>query len=145
MINIHQLLTGLTRAIGDADFPDAANLATVLDLDISKAVITKTETDTVAIYGARLNRDVDVGLVCGVTPRRSIWLVFSASSLSYGGLEGEAFGKNQRIEVSKFNDGLAVLFEMDGWICGLTASLPRRRCFASFAKNRDRCWRTSSQ
>jgi hypothetical protein len=124
MIDIHQVLAGLAQAIGGANFLDVTALATTLDLDISQAKITKTETSTVAIYGARLNREVDIGLICGVAPRRSIWLVFSSPSLSYGDLGGEVFGNNQRIEVSKFNDGLAVLFETGDWICSLTASLP---------------------
>lgn len=134
MIDIHQLLVGLARTIRSTDFPDATALAATLDLDISQASITKTETNTVAIYGARLNGDLDIGIVCGVAPRRSIWLVFSTSSLSYGDLEGEVFGKNQRIEVSKFNDGLALLFEMDGWICGLTASLPEKAVLCLFCE-----------
>jgi hypothetical protein len=134
MIDIHQLLTGLARTICNASFPDATALAAALDLDISQAKITKTEASTVAINGARLNGDLDIGIVCGVAPRRSIWLIFSTPSLSYRDLEDETFGSNQRIEVSKFNDGLAVLFVMDGWICGLTASLPEKTVLCLFCE-----------
>ncbi len=125
MINIHQLLVGLTQVIGKVDFPDAASLATALDLDISQASVTETKLRTMCINTARLNSSAtEVGIACGVTPRREIWLIFVNPSIHYRDLKDEVFGANQRIQPSKLRKGLGVLFELDGWTCGLTASSP---------------------
>jgi hypothetical protein len=130
MIDIHQLFYGLTKVIDQADFPNAAAIAIALDMDLSIASVMKTDSGTVAIHEARLDSGADVGIISGLAPRRSIWLMLLNPAVSCPGYEEESFGSNQRIEISKFNDGAAILFEQDGWICGLTVSLPGRtvRC-----------------
>ncbi|MGP0057849.1 MAG: hypothetical protein ACLPID_00970 [Beijerinckiaceae bacterium] len=123
MIDIRHLLAGLMRALRSADFPDANTLAAVLDLNISQARITKTKQGNMGINGARLNGSaVEVGITCGITPRREIWLLFDNSSTPYRDVKDEIFGANQRVQPSKRSAGFGVLFEIDGLICGFTVS-----------------------
>ena len=67
---------------------------------------------------------IEVGVVCGVTPRREIWLLANKSSIQYPDLKDEIFGADQRVVPSKLNAGLGVLFEIDALTCGYTASCP---------------------
>lgn len=125
VINIRQLLSGLTRVLGSADFPDAAGIASVLDLDISRARITKTKLGNMGINGAYLEGSgVEVGIGCGITPRREIWLLIENSSMPYRDVKDEVLGKDQRIVPSKRGAGFGVLFEVNGLTCGYTASSP---------------------
>jgi hypothetical protein len=125
MIDIHQLLHGLTRDFPSADFPDATSLAAALDLDLSKATITKTKKKTMCISGARLNGSgIEVGLVCGVTPLHAIWLLLLNAGIPYRDVKDETFGANQRIKQSKVSSGFAVLFDKDGLCCGFTVDPP---------------------
>lgn len=122
MIDIRQLLSELTQVIRSADFPDATSFARALDLDISAARITNAKSG-MCINGARLNGTaVNVGIACGVTPWREIWLLFDNSSVPYRDVNDEIFGADQRIVPSKRSAGFGVLFEIDGWTCGYTAS-----------------------
>lgn len=125
MIDIHQLLHGLTQDFGSADFPDATSLAAALDLDLSRATITKTRKKTMCISGARLNGSgVEVGLVCGVAPLHAIWLLLLNAGIPYWDVKDETFGDNQRVEQSKVSAGFAVLFDKDGLRCGFTVDTP---------------------
>jgi hypothetical protein len=125
MMDIRQLATKLTRAIHGDDFPDAGNIARTLDLDISKARITRTETRFIGIQNAHLNDGkIDVDLVCGAKPQAEIWLLFKDSCIAYRNLRAEIFGANQRILPSKYSAGFGVLFEIDGLTCGFTVSSP---------------------
>lgn len=123
LIDIRRLLSGLTQAIG-IEVPDAAVLASALDLDLSQARITKTKS-VMAVHEARFNHaDVAVDAVWGFAPHREIWLLIPNSSLPYQDVKDEVFGSNQRIQPSRHSAGFAVLFEIDGWTCGYTADLP---------------------
>ena len=123
MINIGQLISGLTHLIGESEFPDAAILAAALGLDISQAAITKTKQGNLGINGARLNGS-GVGIACGLVPRREIWILFDNSSTPYRAVRDETFGANQRIEQSKVGTGFGVVFEIGGLVCGYTADSP---------------------
>ncbi len=125
MIDIRRLLSGLTQAIGRADFPNATTLATTLDLDTSQARIMTTKKRNLAINGARLNSSgVGINIACGITPQREIWLLMENSSTPYRDVKDEIFGADQRIIPSKRGAGFGVLFEIDGLTCGYTASAP---------------------
>ncbi|MGO9007603.1 MAG: hypothetical protein ACLQIQ_08650 [Beijerinckiaceae bacterium] len=125
MIDIHQLLAGLTQAIEHADFPDSTSLATALDLDISDSSIMKTKLSSMCINRAHLNRSgTEVGIACTTTPRREIWLIFLNPLIPYRDVKDEIFGTNQHIKQSKLSTGFGVLFEIDGLTCGFTASSP---------------------
>jgi hypothetical protein len=138
MIDIRELLTGLTRVIGGADFPDISHLAFVLDLDISQARIAKTKQGSLGINGARLSPGaVEICIACGIAPWREIWLLFDNPSTPYEDVKDAIFGAHQRIKPSKRSAGFGFLFEIDGWTCGFRH--PRRTGMwtASFAKNRN--------
>lgn len=125
MINIHQLLVGLTQAIRGADFPSAEILATALDLDLSGARISQTKSKLMAIHNARLNGGgVGINIACGIVPRREIWLLIKNSSTPYRDVKDEIFGADQRVIPSKRSVGFGVLFKIDGLTCGYTASSP---------------------
>jgi hypothetical protein len=123
MINIRQLLVGLTQAIRGADFPNAATLATALDLDLSDARISQTKSKLMLVRDARLKGSgAGVNIACGLTPRREIWLIIENSSTPHRDVKDETFGANQRVIPSKRGAGFGVLFEIDGLTCGYTAS-----------------------
>ncbi|MHB8885824.1 MAG: hypothetical protein ACYC5H_12255 [Methylovirgula sp.] len=125
MIDIHKLLRGLTQTIRGADFPDTTSLASALDLDISEAKITKMKFGNTIISGAHLSgSSIVIDVVCGVTPWREIWILFDNASIPYRDVTDEIFGADQRIIPSKLSPGFGVLFEIDGWTCGFTASSP---------------------
>jgi hypothetical protein len=125
MIDIRQLLSGLARVLRSADFPDAASIASALDLDISTARITKTKLGSMGINGAHLDGSgVEIGIACGITPQREIWLLMENSSTPYRDVKDEIFGADQRIVPSKHGAGFGVLFEINGLTCGYTASSP---------------------
>jgi hypothetical protein len=67
-------------------------------------------------------------------PRRAIWLVLSNPAIPCPDYEKEIFGSNQRMELSKFADGAAILFEQNGWICGLTARFPGKTIHCLFCE-----------
>lgn len=125
MIDIRQLLFELRQVIDGSDFPNAASLAAMLHLDVSRARIVTTKQGNVGINGALLKGDaIPVNIVCGTSPRREIWLLCENSLTPYYDVKGETFGKDQRIIPSKRGEGFGVLFEIDGWTCGFTASSP---------------------
>lgn len=124
MIDISNLITGLTRAIREPNFPNASSIASLLNLDISHASVTKTRRGNLGINGARLNGTVEAGVAGGVTPRRELNLIFLDSQVPYAPFNKTVFGDHQRIQDSKFGPGLALLFEVNGLQCGLTASAP---------------------
>jgi hypothetical protein len=125
MIDIRRLLFGLTQAIRGADFPSATTLASALDLDLSQARVVTTKQKNMAVHDACLNGSgIGINVACGVHPRREIWLLIENSSTPYRDAKDEIFGANQRLQPSKITGGFAVLFEIDGWACGYTASSP---------------------
>lgn len=124
MIDIGQLLAELMEGIRSPDFPDTMCLANLLDLDVSQAKISTAKAG-MSINRARLSRSgTEISIVCGILPRREIWLIFDNPLLPYREIKGQIFGNNQRIEPSKLSAGFGVLFEIDGWTCGYTASSP---------------------
>jgi len=137
VIDIRRLLSGLTRAIR-TEVPDAAVLASALDLNLSQARIVKTKS-VMAVHDARFNHtDVALDAVWGFAPHRQIWLLTRNLSLPYREVRDEVFGSNQRIQPSRHSAGFAVLFEIDGWTCGYTADSPDADVNAVFCEARGR-------
>jgi len=124
MVNIPHILAGLAQALQSSDFPNVDTIATVLDLDVSGAGITKTDHGPLGIRNAQLAGDVEVGVIGALSPRRQLVLIFVDSRIPYSEFAGAVFGADQRIQHSKFSQGFAVLFDV-GEFCGiLTASGP---------------------
>ena len=124
MIDIRRLLSGLTQAIGMTDDPDAAILASALDLDLSQARVIKMKP-AMAVRDARLNESgIAIDIIWGIRPRREIWVLMGKSAIPYGAIKDEIFGTHQRLQPSKLSAGFAVLFDINGWTCGYTASSP---------------------
>src|SRR5579872_914127 len=124
MIDIPGLINGLACALREPNFPDTSSIVSLLNLDMSHATVTKTQRGNLGINGAHLNGPVEVGVAAGVTPRRELNLVLLDSQVPYPQFQENVFGERQRIQNSKFGPGLALLFEVDGLKCGLTASAP---------------------
>ncbi|WP_158812508.1 hypothetical protein [Methylocapsa sp. S129] len=124
MMDIRQLLAGLVRSMQSADFPDAGTIAKQLDMDVSAAKVAKTKRGLLTIHGAALGGAVVVDVVGSVTPQRTIYLLFTNSSIPYRDVDGEVFGADQRVQQSRHSEGFAILCEKDGLTCGLTASGP---------------------
>ncbi len=122
MIDIRRLLSGLTLVIRD-EVPDAARLAKVLDLDISKSRIANARS-VLGIHDAFLDGNIEIDAAWGRPPHRQICLVIAHSSLPSRSVEDEVFGANQRIVPSRHSAGFGVVFEIDGWECGYTADSP---------------------
>jgi hypothetical protein len=137
MIDLRRLYVGLTRAIRN-DAPDAALLASALDLDLSRARIVMTKS-VMAIHDARFNSaDLEIDAAWGFAPHREIWLLIARSSLPYRDIKDEIFGVDQRTQPSRLSAGFAVLFEIDGWTCGYTADSPDANVSAVFCESRGR-------
>jgi len=124
VVDIRQLLGSFTQIIRRPDFPDSDVITRFLDLDLSGSRITTTKSGNMMISRARLNGHPSVvDLICAIAPRREIWLLFQ-SSIPYRDIKDEVFGTHQRTKLSKYSAGFGVLFEIDGWTCGFTASSP---------------------
>jgi hypothetical protein len=125
LIDFHQLFTNLVSVVQSAHVRDVDTIADRLSLDVSKAKISKTKHGLTTIYGAQLGASLtEIDLLVSVTPRRELWLLFPNSRIPYEDVRDKTFGINQRIEQSKFSEGFAILFPMNGFICGLTAPGP---------------------
>lgn len=123
------------QCISSSNFPDAASIASLLDLDISGARITKAKSG-MSINGARVNQsENEVSIVCGTAPGREIWYLPGDCSIPYKDVKGEVFGDNQRVVPSKADAGLGVLCEIGGLTCGYTASSPDGTLDGFFAKS----------
>lgn len=137
MVDIHQLIMGLTKAIRSAAFPDATDLAQALHLDMEKAEISKIRSDTIIIRGARLGDSSMVAdVVCAIAPWREIWLIFKNSLISYLDVKDETFGVDQEIKRSKLSAGFGVVFKIDGLTCGYTVSSPEGNVDSVFCEER---------
>lgn len=124
MIDMRRLLFGLTQAIGATHDPGPAILALVLDLDLSQARVIKMKS-AMALDGARLNDSgLAANVIWGIKPRREIWVLLKKSAIPYSTIKDEIFGDNQRLKPSRASAGFAVVFEIEGWTCGYTASSP---------------------
>jgi hypothetical protein len=125
MIDIQRLLAQLIQTIRTADFPNVDEISGLLDLDVSQARITKANSG-LSINGAYWRSErTTVGLVCGTSPRREIWVLPNKISLPYRSIEEKIFGANQRVIPSRFDGGLGVVFEIGGLTCGYTAQSPQ--------------------
>jgi hypothetical protein len=135
MINVRQLLTGLTLLINRDDFPDVTSLAVELAVSVSEAQISRTKSGNMIIMGARLSDyGTPINVVCGIKPWREIWLLFTDPVVPYKDVQAEIYGANQRVVPSKFGAGFGVLFEIDGWNCGYTVSSPTGNIEALFCE-----------
>ncbi len=124
MIDIRHTILKLAEVLQREDFPDAKTIAALLDLDIAGGRITKTKGGAFGIDAARLEDGVEVAVVGGLKPRRTLHLIFLNPSIPYRSVSDETFGANQRVRLSKYSPGLGFVFEREGLLCGLTASAP---------------------
>ncbi len=64
------------------------------------------------------------GVICGVIPRREIWLFFENSGLSYQRDQRRNLWRRSAPHPVEAQQGFGVCFEIDGLTCGYTASSP---------------------
>lgn len=124
MIELSQQIAALAQAVRSESYPDVTAIAKLSHLDISEARTAETKHGVMAIYGAHLDDGTQADVIGVTSPRRLLQLSLPNSQISYREAADEVFGSDQRIERSKLSDGLAVLFEIDGLICGFTVSGP---------------------
>jgi hypothetical protein len=124
MIDLNQILAGMAAAIQSSDFPNASEMAASLGLDLSTATVTVTRSGAIAIIGARFPAlpTAEVEVAGAARPRKTLDLAFFNSAIPVGPYVEAAARGEQRIERSKHGEGLAILFTVDGFDCGMTAS-----------------------
>jgi len=125
VINISETISKLVEAVRRVDFPDAKTTAALRDLDIAGARITETKGGSWGIDIGRLaGGAIEVAVLGGVKPRRTLHLIFLNPAIPFRNVSGETFGANQRVKLSKCSPGLGLVFEKAGLPCGMTASAP---------------------
>lgn len=124
MIDLPRQIAGLAEAIRSEKYPDVAAIANLPHLDVSAAKTAETKRGVLAVYGARLDDGTQADVIGVASPRKLLHISLPNSSIPYQAASNQIFGLNQRIERSRFSEGLAVVFEIDGLICGFTASGP---------------------
>jgi hypothetical protein len=107
-----------------ADYPNAAPIAEALRLEMTYASIARMKHGDVLIRGAMLAEGGAVNVVAGVSRRRQLFLSFDDSRLPYRAIEGQVFGAGQRIQPSRFSEGFAVVFVLDGLAFAIIADSP---------------------
>ena len=137
MIDIRRLFSAMTQVLRSADYPNAAALSGALDLDLSNARIGRPKSAMVVKDGGLNGAGLALtGIVCGVIPRKEIWLFFENSGLPYREIKDKIFGADQRLIPSKLSQGVGVRFEIDGLTCGYRPLRPTARSTVSPAKSR---------
>jgi hypothetical protein len=125
MIDLRKMIAGMARVTPAADFPDAHVIAEALGLEMTYATTAKMKHGDLVLRGATLdNGAIDVRVLGALSPKRELFLTFEHSRLAYRDIEGETFGKDQRIQKSRFGEGLGVVFYIDDLEFAITASSP---------------------
>jgi hypothetical protein len=122
MIDLRDILSDMVHALETPDFPSAESTAATLRLDMSAANVTVAKPASLGIHGARLSNGAEVDVAAGLKPRRTLFLLFVNSQISYRDVAGVTFGDHQQIIHSKFGGDLAVRFELGDLRGTLTAS-----------------------
>lgn len=86
MVDLDPIIAGMAAAIRNLDFPDGAEIASALGVDLSRATMTTTKGGVIAIAGARLRGlpTAEVGMVSASAPHKRLDLVFVNSTLAIG-------------------------------------------------------------
>jgi hypothetical protein len=119
MIDLRKAIAGIVRVMLAADFPEAGSIAKALHLDMAHAVLSTMKGGNLIIRDATLD-GVEVYIIAAITPRRDFYLFLRDAKIRYRDIEDEVFGDDQRINKSRYSEGFAVVFHIDGLECALT-------------------------
>ena len=135
MIDLRELIAGLTRLMLASDFPDANVIAGTLQLDMSRAnVVTMKSGDLLIGEVALDDGAAGADVIAMPPPRREFIVLFRRPDLPYRAIEGKIFGQRQRVQQSKVSDGFAVVFLVEGFEFAITASSPDGAVEALFCR-----------
>ena len=137
MIDLRNIIDAMARVTPADDYPDADALAAALGLDMTYASLATMKQGNLLVRGARLLEGGPVHIVAALSPRRELFLSFEDSGLPYREIAGATFGAEQRLQQSRFSEGFAIVFHIDGLEFVITTDSPDSKVGAIFCIARD--------